>query len=160
MSASVSFAQAGNRRDSFVCTPTFQEQYSREHSPKSRRALARASSRSGVGASGCRECENPVVVLVLFLGGLANVGQALLSVRDMPAVAEPMCLRVGDQRLVKYPSDLRHWYERRVLSTLDAWKTAETARSAMVAVWNLGWDTYLMSESELPPSSLALFPNR
>ena len=91
------------RRDSFVYTPALEYQYSREQSPKSRETLARVSSRSWVGTSGCREYENPAVVLVAFLGGLANIGQVLLSVRDVSAVAERACLRVGDQRSGEVP---------------------------------------------------------
>ena len=56
--------------------------------------------------------------------------------------------RVGKRRLVKYPSDPRHWQERRVLAPPDVEEAAQTARSGMVAVLTLDWDTCLMTGSE------------
>ena len=58
--------------------------------------------------------------------------------------------RVGGPRLEKYPSDPRHWYERRVLATPDVEETAQTTRSAIVAVLTPVWDTYLKSAGERP----------
>ena len=42
--------------------------------------LRRVGKSLGVGTRGRRECENAAVVVVVFLGGLANIGQVLISV--------------------------------------------------------------------------------
>ena len=68
----------------------------------------------------------------------------------MFAAVERVRLRVGDRRLVQYPTDLRHWRERRILSTADEEEAAQAAGSGLVAVLTLDWDTYPMSENELP----------
>ena len=40
--------------------------------------LRRVGKSLGVGSRGRRECENAAVVVVVFLGGLANIGQVLI----------------------------------------------------------------------------------
>ena len=64
-------------------------------------------------------------------------------------VVERARLHVGDRCLVKYPSDPRHWHERRVLATPDVEEVAQAARSGKVAVLTPDWDNP-MSENEGP----------
>ena len=60
-----------------------------------------------------------------------------------------MRLRDGDRRLPKYPTDPRHWHERRILATPDLEETPQAAKSGMVEVLTPDWDTYLTSCSSV-----------
>ena len=98
---------------------------------------------SVVGPSGCREYESPAVVLVVLLGGLANIGQVAISlcryVRCRRARTPARCRSAPAED----PSEPRHWHERRVPATPDE-EAPQAVRSGMVAVLPQDWDTYLM----------------
>ena len=66
-------------RDSSVYVPAIQDHYNCEQPSEGWGVLALVFTHSVGGTSGFRECESSVVVLVLFLGGLANIGQVAIS---------------------------------------------------------------------------------
>ena len=102
--------------------------------------VVRVLANSVVGTSGVNECENPVVVLVVFLGGLFNIGQVSISV---------CCRRTRTP--ARRGSTFGEVSERpSALATPDEEEAAQAARSGMVAVLTPDWDSNLMSGKEEP----------